>query len=278
MRVVKGFAFGCILICLAVSSLARADPPATLEASPSAQELADAAVVKAAMAAVGENGPLGLQKHAAALRTVLDHAPASYPEVVRAGNTVIVRADSGEIAPEALIAAAGVNVSSGKVVLRIEYNTYPTAALLLASFAVEAERPDLALPYLDRGLAMQPGNSNLTSEKAHSLYKLHRTAEGLSLVETWLAAHPLAPALDRARMLRSKGFGLTELDRLDEAEKAYQESLTLQPGHALALNELKYIQGLRAGRAKAPVESITSDKAVREAPRPSNPPPPKNPT
>jgi Flp pilus assembly protein TadD len=53
---------------------------------------------------------------------------------------------------------------------------------------------------------------------------------------------------DRARMFRGIGYSLTELGRLDDAERAYRKSLTCEPGNGHAENELKYIAQLRAGK------------------------------
>lgn len=267
-----------LLACApAAPLLAQTPVAASLDTRP-VQERADAAVVRSAMSAAANGGPIALQQHVPALRQVLERAPASYPSVLREGPVVILRTSGpGSLSPELLASGLGEAVKSRQAVLRIDFNTYPTAALLLASFAIEARQPALSLPYLDRGLALQPENAELTSEKAHALYLLHRPAEGLTLVDAWLAAHPLGLDEDRARLLRSKGFALTELNRLGEAEAAYNASLQLQPNHALALNELAYIRDLRKGRPAAPMESITSDQAPTQ-PAIQPPPASKQPT
>jgi hypothetical protein len=51
----------------------------------------------------------------------------------------------------------------------------------------------------------------------------------------------------RAHVLRGRGYALTELNRLDEAEQAYNDSLKYEPGNTRAQSELRYIAGLRAG-------------------------------
>jgi tetratricopeptide (TPR) repeat protein len=50
----------------------------------------------------------------------------------------------------------------------------------------------------------------------------------------------------RAIALRGMGFSLIELNRLDEAEQAFKQSLEIDPMNALALNELAYIKNLRS--------------------------------
>ena len=52
------------------------------------------------------------------------------------------------------------------------------------------------------------------------------------------------------RDLASRGFSLVELGDLDGAEKAFSESLDLEPGNSLAIRELKYIQHLRIQQRK----------------------------
>jgi tetratricopeptide (TPR) repeat protein len=50
----------------------------------------------------------------------------------------------------------------------------------------------------------------------------------------------------RAIALRGMGFSLIELNRLDEAELAFKQSLEIDPTNAVALNELAYIKDLRS--------------------------------
>ena len=49
-------------------------------------------------------------------------------------------------------------------------------------------------------------------------------------------------------ILRGIGFSLTELGDLDGAQRAYEDSLKLEPSSELAKKELRYIQQLRAKR------------------------------
>ena len=50
-------------------------------------------------------------------------------------------------------------------------------------------------------------------------------------------------------VLRGIGFALTELDRLDEAQLAFEASLEVEPSSELAKNELIYIEQVRARKA-----------------------------
>lgn len=51
----------------------------------------------------------------------------------------------------------------------------------------------------------------------------------------------------RAHLQRGRGFALTELGRLDEAEAAYNEALKIDPNDDRAKHELEYIAHLKAG-------------------------------
>ncbi len=48
-----------------------------------------------------------------------------------------------------------------------------------------------------------------------------------------------------SRAKRGVGFALIELGKLDEAEKKFNECLEINKNDKTALNELKYIEGLR---------------------------------
>lgn len=50
-------------------------------------------------------------------------------------------------------------------------------------------------------------------------------------------------------VLRGIGFALIELDRLDEAQLAFEASLEVEPSSELAKNELIYIEQVRARKA-----------------------------
>jgi Flp pilus assembly protein TadD len=50
----------------------------------------------------------------------------------------------------------------------------------------------------------------------------------------------------RAIALRGMSFSHIELNRLDKAERAFKQSLEIDPMNAVALNELAYIKNLRS--------------------------------
>lgn len=222
------------------------------------QEAKDAKIVQDVMTAFQRGGFAALGSQRSALIAVLDRAPATYPlEEVR-GDKVILRYDSG--AEIAAITSGLRGGPSNNIVL--SYNTYGMAALMLGSYANEMRDPESAAYYLDRGLALQPGNPFLVGER-HVAYILQgRSADSLAMVDAALAAPLFLTDTDRAHLLRNRGYDLIELGRLDEAEQAYLQSLELEPGHQGALKELNFIKLARQGRPPyGQVEVITSDKA-----------------
>lgn len=52
----------------------------------------------------------------------------------------------------------------------------------------------------------------------------------------------------RAAALRGIGFALIDLKRLDEAEREFRDSLTIEPANKVALSELAYIQAERGAK------------------------------
>ena len=109
----------------------------------------------------------------------------------------------------------------------------------------EAARLDgLALPD-----AMGLGESRpmLLVEQGAALGALRRFDAALASYEEALAI----PGVDdqtRAYMMRGRGGVLIDLNRLDEAEASFRDSLKLAPDSAVAKNELQYIANLRADK------------------------------
>jgi tetratricopeptide (TPR) repeat protein len=132
---------------------------------------------------------------------------------------------------------------------------YIKISLFLGSYYNETRDPAAAIVALDRGIALSDiaglgfgeQDSYLLSEKGAALEALKRFDESLSTYDKGLAL-PVLTDQDRARLYRGRGYSLTELGRLDDAEKAYKDSLVCEPNNARALNELKYIAQVRAGR------------------------------
>jgi tetratricopeptide (TPR) repeat protein len=197
------------------------------------------------------------------LQKVVANAPAHWPMIDRQPGLTTARvSDSGAALAVMLAAAAASEDKPGKAIAVT--NTYGTAAFLLGSLAVEKRQPEEALIWLERGLAFQPDNLLLVTEKGSAMILQHRFAETLAFYDAQSPGDMLTQLANpgaEARILRSRGFCLTELNRLDEAEAAYVKSLELEPDHGGAKAELNYIRKLKAGGAKQQVDVYTGQQA-----------------
>ena len=104
---------------------------------------------------------------------------------------------------------------------------------------------------LEKALALSPMDSQYKNELAYTyqhsrewekMLALYREAGG----DAGISASPDQVSGLQCAALRGQGYALVELHRLDEAAKAYQDCLKLQPGEPKSLGELGYIKDLRA--------------------------------
>lgn len=120
-------------------------------------------------------------------------------------------------------------------------------AMLVRGYALnELKRPTEAAQTLKELLGHAPDNVNYLAEYA---YTVRLTGEVERSLELYKRTETLASNLSdrpsaahwRAVALRGQGFALTELQRWDEATKAYQRSLKYEPKSEIARDELRYI-------------------------------------
>jgi tetratricopeptide (TPR) repeat protein len=104
-----------------------------------------------------------------------------------------------------------------------------------------------ALDVIEKIEKIAPVSVGTKIEKAYVLgqmrdfklaYKTYLSA--ISVADKYTSQLQYKPAA-----LRGAGFILIELNRLDEAELYLKDSLELEPGNSVAINELKYINHLR---------------------------------
>lgn len=213
----------------------------------------------AAVEAFQRRGFAGLNSHLPKLRRALENAPASYPVIEQVEDGWIVRSDDladGLMLAMMATAAAQKSSPDAQVNVSTQRNVYPMIALLLGSAAVERRDYREAIRWLDRGLALQPLERHVLTERIAALHGLRQWAEALEAADAALASGDLLIVTHPASLHRKRGFSLIELGRLDEAQAAYEESLKTEPDNAAALGELEYIRGLRGGAAPAPVELV----------------------
>lgn len=229
------------------------------------------AVLDAMLADLQKHGVQGVQPHVADLERVLGRADQAYA-AARAGtkDTMYVLTNGLTETLGALAAAAMHKIpgAEGRTVQAIE-NPYPAVGFFLGSYYNEVHRPADALRVLDVALGLPraaPGiatgqfRPNLIGERATALVALKRWSEALAAYDEGLAIQPLPPK-DKARLMRGRGIPLSELGRLDEAEKAYRDSLVIEPNNPIALNELTYIAHLRSGAPATATRQVLPNAA-----------------
>lgn len=145
--------------------------------------------------------------------------------------------------------------------------SYPLAALMLGAYAVEYRQYEEAVRILDRGLAFQPDSVAILMERGQALLALRRPADALGSFEAALSSSQMDARSTRSRALRSRGVALIDLQRLDDAERALNASLELDPGNAATREELRYIAELRAGGPTRPTEVQPNDRSSRPGER-----------
>ena len=121
-------------------------------------------------------------------------------------------------------------------------------AMLVKGYALnELKRPAEAAPVLEALVRHDPKNTHYLIEYAYTVrvngqlersLELYKQAENLAskLLDRESAAHW------RAVALRGQGYAYTELERWDDATKAYERSFKYEPGNEIARNELLYIE------------------------------------
>jgi tetratricopeptide (TPR) repeat protein len=215
------------------------------------------AIVRATEADLSKGGIRTIGAHVAELESSLAGAGQAL-EAASANGYVLTDGQTETLAALLLASVGGISMPGQEVVA--VPNPYPITAFYLGTYYNEVGRPAEALRALDAGLALPApipdsdvGQTHplLISERGAALFSLRRWEEGLMNYERGLTINALDNPT-RARMLRGRGFALIELGRLDEAEKAYRDSLVSEPNNQNALTELTYIARLRAGGPMAP--------------------------
>ena len=121
-------------------------------------------------------------------------------------------------------------------------------AMLVKGYALnELKRPVEAAQVLESLVGHDPNNPQYRIEYA---YTVRVNGDLERSLELYKQAEKLASKLEdresashwRAAALRGQGYAYTDLQRWDDAVKAYQRSLKYEPGSDLAKSELQYIE------------------------------------
>ncbi|HXC55079.1 MAG TPA: tetratricopeptide repeat protein [Rhizomicrobium sp.] len=257
MRSVLAFAVGLVLLPAAAAADAAATPVAAVRPWQSA-----GAVLAATIADVNASDIRAVERHLADLEQALAGAKDAVLATRPATGDLTVLTDGTADVLMSLTAASLAAKKSGSAQNAVAVNDpYPLIALYLGSYYDEIGKPDDAARVLDAGLAIYgmdgyisplgEHKSWLMLERSAASNSLKRFDDTLAITDKGIAMTG-QPVQIQAHFYRNRGFALTELGRLDEAEQAYRDSLKLVPDNATALDELKYIAQLRAGGANRP--------------------------
>lgn len=124
-------------------------------------------------------------------------------------------------------------------------------AMLIKAYALnELKRPQDAEQLLEKLIGHNPDNPQYLVEYAYTVRLNGKLERSLNLYEK---AERLASRLAdrtsaahwRAAALRGQGFAYIDLNRWDEAAKAYERSLKYEPDNRIAQAELAYIKETR---------------------------------
>jgi tetratricopeptide (TPR) repeat protein len=229
------------------------------------------AVLKATDADARAGGIRGVASHVADLEQALaDGKQAFGPPTPGTGPIYVLTDGSAETLLALLSAAADASAGKKNRDTHAIKNPYPLISVYLGSYYNEIGKHDDALRVLDEGMTLRSEPDLLgetvpllISERGATLEALRRWDDALADYDKGLTIAAM-PDGSRARLFRGRGYSLTELNRLDDAEEAYKNSLKLAPGNALALNELKYIAKLKAGGLREPAGNLTIPTAPKQ--------------
>lgn len=116
---------------------------------------------------------------------------------------------------------------------------------------VELGNPTESELWLNKALALSPGNSSYYSELAH-LYQIRK--DWNKSIELFEKAQKYAQTtspdevkiVELLRAKRGSAYSLVELGRLEEAAKKYRECLSIDPNDKKSQMELEYVQNLKS--------------------------------
>jgi len=120
----------------------------------------------------------------------------------------------------------------------------PSAYKAAAFLHVEAKRIDDALRFLDKASALAPYWAEPFAERGYLLNTSGRASEALDAYARGLELIDKFPsnAYAKAIMLRGVGYAHVELGNLELAEKAYRDSLAIDPESDVAKREIEFIE------------------------------------
>lgn len=214
-----------------------------------AQEQADQALAMSALDVMQTHDLDKLNALLPDLKTALGHAPDQPSQPERCGDTIRVYSDdlSDVLAMSARLDGHEKELGATKVE-QYDAMSYPLLAFIVGWIAFENKDFASAHDAYAKGLLNDPNFNSLIMEDTLTLAALDRSPEALSQLDAYLARNPDLPNEQMAGALRKRGYVLVELERWDEAEAAYRQSLKLAPDDETATGELEYIAQTRPSK------------------------------
>lgn len=123
---------------------------------------------------------------------------------------------------------------------------YGSISYVLGWMEYEDHDYNAALADYSRGRLNAPDDVAIASEYSSTLSALGRSQDSYDAAAAFLIAHPMISDHEKAILMRREGYALVDLGKLDDAEKAYGESLKLDPSSTVAKGELDYIKQQKA--------------------------------
>lgn len=144
-----------------------------------------------------------------------------------------------------------IEAANAKTTAKVVSPNWAYAHYLKAYSLLELGRISEAKTSLEQAIALSPRNSQFLSEMGNIYQRERNWPKALEVFQAAETAarefspHDLKNA-ELARAMRGLGYVYVEQGKLDEAERMYRQCLDLDSKDSKALNELQYIQGLRA--------------------------------
>jgi tetratricopeptide (TPR) repeat protein len=130
-------------------------------------------------------------------------------------------------------------------------STYGDAYFLRGYSLAALNRDVEAKASIETAIAISPQNAQFLAELGNHFARLKNWDSSLKTYRSAeSAAREFSPdefrKTELGRALRGQGYALVELNRLSEAEQAYQKCIDLDSNDRKAIAELRYVQSLKA--------------------------------
>jgi len=208
-----------------------------------AQEKADLDLATQALQVMQTHNQAKLNQMLPDLKAALDHAPDMPAKPEHCGDTINIYSDNiaDLLAVTAILAGHEKEIGASQALQKAAL-PYPLLAFVVGWIEYENGDYQAAHEAYAKGLKNDPDYHSLVMEDTLALAFIGRSADALQQLDAYLARNNDLDDKDMAAAQRKRGYVLVELGRWDEAEKAYKDSLRLEPGNTIAQGELDYIK------------------------------------